>query len=184
MDEKKAKPSAAAITTFEEPVPGALDGNEPHPDYPGLTRADVKAAQDRARKRAEDARKKAALKDIEDAEFKRVEEEEGITAGGPGNDMVEVTLDMPPVAYGKNDTDAWIQLDGKRYRRGQTLLLRRRVAHDLLFIAQQMRLNESARLGEDKFAFYQRQQAPLISKKGTVVPGGGRDPDILKALRA
>jgi hypothetical protein len=143
---------------------------EAHPDYPGLTRADVREAQKKALLKAEKARKEAAMARVELEETKRLQMEEGITAGGPGSEFVEIDLQMPIVAYGKHDTDAWIQIDGKRFRRGRHTV-RRSQAHDLLYIASRMAMNESARLGEDRFAFYQQVRQTVINNVGARVTG-------------
>ena len=138
MDEKKNAPLPVG------------DDAEPHPDYLGLTRGQVRKAQAKAKLRAEEARVAAALKRVEDEETKRLIEEEGLVADGVLGQMVEIVLDMPAVAYGKNDTDAWIQINGKRYYRGKKYTVRLSLANDLLYIADRMKLNESARIGEDR----------------------------------
>ena len=169
MTTKKDEPKAS-YPELDEGKPEIAEPSdplkEPHPDYPGLTRGQVETARANARKKLEAARVKAAMQRAEDAELQRLKMEEGVTVGGAGAEMVEIDLDMPVVAYGKNDTGAWIQIDGKRFKRGRNTVSRSQ-AHDLLFIAHCMRKNESARLGEDSFAFYQRQRNESVTRVGS-----------------
>ena len=165
---KDEKPAAKAA-----PEVDPTDGEE-HPDYPGLTRGDVKKAQAKAREKIEAAKRKALLARAQEDEERRLQAEEmngpdsvigeEIPGGGPLNDIVEVVLDMPVVAYGKGDHNAWIQLNGKRKYRGQKITCRRHIANDLLWIANRMAINEAARMGEDRFSFYQRPRNAEIKR--------------------
>lgn len=155
MDEKK-KPADIA-----DP---ALDRE--HPDYPGLTARDVREAQAAARKKLEAERKKAASERVEKAELERLRNEEGLVVAGPMGEIVEVVLDMPVVAYGERDTDAWIAINGRRFYRGIKYKLPRAQAMELLFIADRMARNESARLGQDSFAYYQTKRNAQVNNVG------------------
>jgi hypothetical protein len=170
MTTKKAdEPKATYPELDEKPAvtePEADPQLAPHPDYPGLNFKQVEQARASARKKLEAARVKAAMQRAEDAELERLKMEEGMVVGGSAGEMVEIDLQMPVVAYGKSDTDAWIQINGRRYKRGRNIV-HRSLAHDLLYIADRMQKNESARLGQDSFAFYQQKHPVSVSRVGS-----------------
>lgn len=124
--------------------------NEDHPDYPGLTRGEVAAALERARAKAEKARRQALMEKVEKEELQRLKVEEGIST----EPMVEFILDMPTVAYGKLDHNAWIMINGRKYYAGQKIVTTLSLARDMMHIAYCMRKNESQRLGQDPRDFY------------------------------
>lgn len=142
--------------------------DESHEKYnhPVLTDAQVETAKAAARKKAEAARVKSAQELLEKEETQRLMTEEGITSGGPLNDMVEITLDLAPASE-------YIAINGKRYLHGRKYTVRRAVANDLLWIQDRGHENERARLGQDRFAFYQRKRAPEIKHVGGKVIANG-----------
>lgn len=157
MDKPKAavdKPVAVEAVAAEDDVP--------HPDYPGLTRHQVKQAQASARKKLEAARVKAAMSRAEKAELERLEREEGIVAAGVLGEMVEIKLDLAlPMPY--------IMLDGKKFLHGHTYTVTRAQANDLFYIQWKGHEQEAARLGVDRFAFYQQAKAPEVKNVGQKV---------------
>lgn len=167
MSEKPKKPEAAPFPELEEQKPEIRDPiDEPHPDYPELTRREVEAARANARKKLDADRRKDAMKRAEAAEADRLKLEEGMTAGGPMSDLVEIELRIRDVSFGpKNYTGAFVQINGKRYHNGRHIV-QRALAQDLLYIASRMDANERARLGEDPFAFYQTKENVLMKKVG------------------
>jgi hypothetical protein len=127
----------------------------PHPDYPGMTRGEVAKAQARARSRLESDRSKAALAKIEDAEYDRLQREEGIST----EEMVEISLNLAPDMKD-------LRIDGKIYANGYRGAVKASLARDMLYMQWKGWLNESARLGEDRYAFYaqkaQTTKAPIV----------------------
>lgn len=159
-DDPKAKPSTA--------LP---DDNEPHPTHPGLTKGDVRKAQARAAAKVEAARKKAALERIEHDEEEKLRAAMGetnrtehITANLRPDDkeIVEITLNLPPHMLD-------VRLDGVIYQNGKTIRCIRAIAKELLYVQSKGWEHESARMGEDRFAFYAQQ---AMRRKGMTVING------------
>lgn len=138
---------------------------EPHPDYPGMTRGEVEKAKAKARARLESDRAKAALARIEDAEYERLQKEEGVST----EEMVEVTLNLAPDMKD-------LRIDGKIYQNGFKGVVRSSVARDMLYMQWTGWRNESARLGEDRYAFYaqkaQATKAPIVINSRTGIMSG------------
>ena len=123
--------------------------------HPVLTDAQVDASKEKAIKRLAKARIEAAAKAIEDAEYQRLVSEEGVTIGGVLDDLVEITLNLPPDGL-------FLASDGRRFNNRKTYKVSRSVANDLMWRQDCGWRNESARKGEDRFAFYQQKRAPEI----------------------
>ena len=124
----------------------ALPGDdELDAEHPGLTKGQVRRAKERARKTVEAARVKALLEKIEEKETERLAREEGLQENA--EPMVSVTLNLvPPMPY--------IAIDGRRYVDHKTYAVRESVARELLFTMYKGWEQESARTGQDKYAFY------------------------------
>lgn len=127
----------------------------PHPDYPGLTYGEVEKAKKLARLEAEKKQRAAAMARVTEQELKRIEQEEGVST----EEIVEITLNLSP------DTKELV-IDGKRYQNGRTVRVPASRARDMLYMQYRGWLNESARLGEDKIAFYaqkaQQTRQPIV----------------------
>lgn len=165
-DKPAADPVGDEIEKLKAEAPLDLHAKHKHAV---LTDEQVDKALARARKRASDAVIADAMKRLEDAESLRLVAEEGITIGGVNDEMVTITLALAP------DT-AYLATDGRRYENGKTYTVKRAVANDLMARQFCGHKNESARLGEDRFAFYQKERAPMIARvgNGTVTrPGAG-----------
>lgn len=134
--------------------PKAVDsGSREKYNHPVLTDAEVEAAKASAKKKALAARAKAAAAKIEADETERLMQEEGVNTH---EEMVTITLDLPPDML-------WLATNGKRYLHARAYTLPRSIALDLLHRQYAGWQNESARLGESRFAFYQKQRAPAIN---------------------
>ena len=129
------------------PESNGIDPKAPHPDFPGLTYADVAKAHKSARDKADAARKAAAMTRAEEAEAKRLEREEGVTTGGIEAEMVEITLDLP-VHMDR------VVIDGAQYFNRKTYRVPRGKAATMLEIQYRGQEAEAARLGQDKMSFY------------------------------
>ena len=155
-DEEKSETVHHDVSKPEEPKrgPGRPPGrpklvddaaNEPDPNYPELTRAEVAEQKKIALQRAIERRQDAALAKVLADEEARLKKEEGL-ADEP---MVQVTLRLP-----LDMTE--IRLDGTRYVNGHTYTVTEKVARDLLYAQDKGWRNESARVGEDAFSYYAR----------------------------
>lgn len=142
--------------------------NEDHPDYPGLTRAEVEQAKARAKKKVEAARKEDALDRIADQEEINLREAMGQTERtmrelenlSPVNrEMVEIELNLAPQM-------ADIRIDGVIYRNRGKYTVTRAKAMDMLRMQFEGWRHEAQRKGDDSYAFYsqmhQQNRPPVV----------------------
>jgi|SRR5579864_1199562 len=123
--------------------------------HPVLTDMEVEAARASAKTKALAAQKKKAKERLEEEEMQRLVVEEGLTEGGPLDEMVEITLNLAV-------NQPYLSTNGFKFMHGGTYKVRRSVANDLLYRQDQGHKAEAARLGVDSFAFYQQKKAPVI----------------------
>ena len=141
--------------------------SDPHPDYPGLTYGDVDKAQKKAKEKAEAARRQSAMDRAVADELARLEREEGLNVEG-GN-MVRLRLNLCP-------TMKELRIDGRLYQHGREYTVPEAKARDMLYMQYKGWEQESARKGDDKYAFYaqmqQQQAAPLVVNRAGALIGG------------
>lgn len=136
------------------------DGSHERHKHPILTDVQVDEAKASAKTKALSARRKDAMKRLEEEETQRLLVEEGLSVGaGPLDEMVSITLDLAP-------HQPWLSINGKRYEHRRTYTVRRSVANDLMFMQYKGKDNESTRLGEDRFSAVQSRRAPTVSHVG------------------
>jgi len=140
-----------------------------HPDYPGLTYAEVEQAKKKARKTIEAEQKREALDKITEQEENAIREALGKTQRAmheienlsPTNrEMVEITLALPPQMPD-------IRIDGVIYKDRGTFKVTRAKACEMLKIQYEGWYHESQRRGDDRYAFYAQQRQAAAG--GTVV---------------
>jgi hypothetical protein len=144
------------------------DMNAEHPEYPGLTRAEVDAAKKRAAEKVAKARKSDALDRIADQEEENLRLALGETERtmremenlSPGNrEMVEISLNLAPQM-------ADIRIDGQIFRNRGTYKVTRAKAMDMLRMQFEGWRHEAIRKGDDSYAFYaqmhQSQKSPVV----------------------
>ena len=137
----------------EKPEPNA---NDEHPDYPGLTYAEVAKAKEKARKKIEAEQRAQALDKITEQEENAIRLHLGQTEKAlhemenlsPTNrEMVEITLALPPQMPD-------IRIDGVIFKDRGTYKVTRAKACEMLKIQYEGWYHESQRKGDDRYAFY------------------------------
>ena len=132
-----------------------IDMNEDHPDYPGLTRAEVAAEKEKARKSVEKdikAKRLAAIREQEEislrSELGETErnQRETDTLTPTNREMVDINLNLAPQM-------ADIRIDGVVYRNRGTYTVTRAKAADMQRIQWEGWHHESIRKGDDSYAF-------------------------------
>ena len=118
---KETKPPFEPVEEFEDEEPSG---------HPILTKAEIEQARATARKRLEAERKKAAMKAVEEEETLRLQVEEGMTVGGPADDMVTIIIDVPRFAA-CDRVSTGLAINGRPYRHGETHTVPRHVADTL-----------------------------------------------------
>ncbi len=83
----------------DEDIDLGLDDEEPVRLHPILSNEEVLAAKASARSKVQAERRKAAMAAVEEEETRRLRREEGLTTGvGAKDDIVNITIDLPPFA--------------------------------------------------------------------------------------
>lgn len=145
-----------------------VNGNEEHPEHPGLTRAEVAQAKERAKAKLIKEQKASALDRIADQEEINLREAMGQTERtmcelenlSPVNrEMVEIELNLAPQM-------ADIRIDGVIYRNRGKYTVTRAKAMDMLRMQFEGWRHEAQRKGDDSYAFYsqmhQQNRPPVV----------------------
>lgn len=155
----------------DDPKPEIKEPNQAdeHPDYPGLTYAEVAKAKEKARKTIEAEQKRQALDKITEQEEAAIRAHLGQTERAmheietlsPTNrEMVEITLALPPQMPD-------IRIDGVIFKDRGTYKVTRAKAADMLKIQYEGWYHESQRKGDDRYAFY--AQMNQANRGGAVI---------------
>lgn len=148
-----------------------------HPDYPGLTWGEVRAAQRRAEDKMAKRAKAEMLARIEEQHEKQVAPETAdqwlvrVTENLPPSlrQMCSITLSLPPQMPD-------IRIDGRVFPDRGTYNVPLAVAREMMKIQYDGWASESVRKGDDKYAFYAQQRmanAPklVINTAGSILSG-------------
>jgi hypothetical protein len=128
--------------------------------HPLLTDKEIAEAKSRARAKLSKEQKDAALKAVETAELDRLRFEEFQTVGGPENEMVNITIDLPTFA-------ANLMTNWRAYWHGVTYTLPRHIANDLAYRMQCAWQHQYREIdGKKQAEFYQRKRETVLSPNG------------------
>lgn len=143
--------------------------------HPILTNADVREAQANARKKVDDDRRKAAMKDVEKRESVRLRMEEGLTSGIDYLDeMVDVTMDLPPWAPFISVNGSSPGQGGRVYHHNRTYSVPRHIANSLNETMYNMRRQVDRDDGKDLAQSYARKYNTTISERTGAVQNAPR----------
>ena len=123
---------------------------------PALTPEEIDEIKAKARKTLEKERKQHAKDDLFERELKRLQDEEGFSTGGVGDQMVSITIDLYPGADR-------IVLDSKPYFHAQTYAVKRKVADTLREIMWRGWDQERIRKGESLRDLYGNPRHTTLS---------------------
>lgn len=130
--------------------------------HPILTAEELAKARSEAKaKRDKEARKHAYDLAVAE-EMDRLDQEAALAEGRVGDEMVTITLDLPPFADR-------VALDGRIYMHGMNHTVRRRVADTLMEMAQRAWMHQNREVDGKKLRdFYQRPRASVVNGAGQV----------------
>lgn len=158
------------------------DDHEEHPDYPGLTKGEVRQAKERASAKIAKERKQEALDRIAEQEETNIRNAAGETKrtlrelenlSADNREMVQITLSLPLHMNA-------IRIDGQIFVDRGTFTVTRAKACEMMRIQFEGWKAESMRKGDDSYSFYAQmardknsiQVAPGI-KSSAVINGSG-----------